>query len=225
MRKLFACIFTFLFAMILCLPTDIFASETYDLKLQWEETITDPILLDKMISEEDIDVPEGYELESVVVSSYTADDNEDDLDNINEDFTKDNSATPLLFDTWKVKNSKKVASNFSFQNSPIISDWIDGPAKYSQQFVEKVAASFSSELSVSADIIKAGVGFSVSDSRTFTRNYSTKIPKNKKINIKVFGNYDKYKFSIYKNDNYVGQGYAYKPVGLKIERSIFKLKR
>ena len=83
MRKLFACIFTFLFAMILCLPTDIFASETYDLKLQWEETITDPILLDKMISEEDIDVPEGYELESVVVSSYTADDNENDLDNIN----------------------------------------------------------------------------------------------------------------------------------------------
>lgn len=43
----------------------------------------------------------------------------------------------------------------------------------------------------------------------------------KKVNIKVYGVYERHTFDVYKNGKYEGNGKVFKPIGLKFEQIIY----
>ncbi|WP_246005799.1 hypothetical protein [Brevibacillus gelatini] len=83
---------------------------------------------------------------------------------------------------------------------------------------EKVAATFSANVSVSAEIVSAGVGFNVTSEYTVTDSNTvdtngrfTELVAYPYYRIKYFDVYDEATFG---SDNYLGSGEAWKPIGV-----------
>lgn len=180
-----------------------------------ERVITDPIEIKKIAEDRNLEIPEGYHIEEIKYTdvyfpdyNYTRYKNEENIQ-------------PYWFDSWKLKNVKKQSGDVYFPDSPLVSDWAYGPANFKHVYEESVTASFSSSTGVKASVVEAAVGFEVSGSKEFSREYTVEIPRGKKVNIKVYGMYEKYTFDVYKNDKYEGNGKAFKPIGLKFEQFIY----
>lgn len=77
--------------------------------------------------------------------------------------------------------------------------------------------------SVSASTVDAGLSFSVTDSVTESTTLERPaISSSQKLNVKEFGVYDKYSFTLYGLlGNKKGTGYAYKPMGLYVTQAIY----
>ena len=118
----------------------------------------------------------------------------------------------------------KTASNIYFPDTPITCDWYDGAlTMLSLTFSETVSAKYSCSASVSADVISAGVAFDVTESVTKSTTWERPaVSSTQKINIKVYGVYDKYTFTA-RNiwGNVKGQGTAYKPMGLYVAQTTY----
>lgn len=181
-----------------------------------EQVITDQDELQRIQAEDPEYIPEGYHIDEIRYITFVLDDL-GDKDNV--DFSDEIQLQ--LFDTWTVKNVIKASSEYYFPDSPISSDWVDGPSSYTHTYKEKVSAKYSTNVSVKADIVTAGVGFDVTKESEFEKSYQASVPSGKKMNLKVYGNYEKYTFNIYKNGNRQGAGTAYKPIGLTFKQTLY----
>lgn len=198
-------------AILLIMPIQIvFAKEVSN-----ERVIVDPIEIEKIAENHNLEIPEGYHIEEIKYTDVYFPDYNNIL------YNNDENIQPYWFDSWKIKNVKKQSGDYYFPDSPLLSDWAYGPSIFKQIYKESVSASFSSSVGVSASVVQAAVGFDVSESKEFSREYTVDVPSGKKVNIKVYGMYEKHTFDVYKNGKYEGNGKAFKPIGLKFEQIIY----
>ena len=180
-----------------------------------ETVVVDPIEINKIVEDHNLEIPKGYHIEKIKYTNFYF------LEYNNTRYKNEENIQPYLFDSWDIKNVKKQDGDYYFPDSPLVSDWAYGPAEFNQVYRESVSASFSSSVGVKASVVEAAVGFDVSGSKEFSREYTVKVPSGKKVNIKVYGIYEKYTFDVYKNDKYNGNGKAFKPIGLKFEQIVY----
>ena len=101
----------------------------------------------------------------------------------------------------------------------IRSSYYPGPSKPTMTISEKVSATFSSDVSVSASVITAGVGFSVTKEFAVSDSYSISVPAGENYNIKARPIYLIKNFEVWNDptigwDTKKGSGYAKKPIGV-----------
>ena len=161
---------------------------------------------------------DGYTLESITVSFEKEEDTAPVMN-----YTDPDKQSILAIGDY-IDNVSKVKSDVYFPNNPIASNWYDGPlSKVSKTYSRTVSATYSCTASVSADVLNAGLSFNVSDSTTESTTLERPaVSASKKINIKEFGVYDKYNFTLYSLfGNEKGTGSAYKPMGLYVTQAIY----
>ena len=118
----------------------------------------------------------------------------------------------------------KVSSDVYFTDNPIASNWYDGPlSELSKTYSRTVSATYSCTTTVSAEVLDAGLSFSVTDSATESTTWKRPaITASQRINVKEYGVYDKYAFTVY---NILGKekgtGNAYKPMGLYVAQATY----
>lgn len=209
-------------ASALILPIQSFAaSDQDDCRLFSKEVITDKDRIQEISIQDKIETPKGYRIESIVIDSYRFLDKDCDLSMQQKIAIEKPCPERSFFNGLKIMNINKSSLDYYFPKSPLSSDWIDGPSKFTQSFEESVTASFNSDVSVSASVVEAGLGFSVTKSTKYTKSYQVSVPKGKKMNLKVFGNYERYTFDVYKKNEKIGSGKAYKPIGLTFKQYIY----
>ncbi|WDV47524.1 hypothetical protein PV797_07535 [Clostridiaceae bacterium M8S5] len=207
MKKLL--IVLLLTSLLLTLSTTTLAQNTdfNPNEINTHSVITNPAELKKIVVNEDLDVPEGYKLVKVTTYS-TSQSTPSFIEN------KNISSVKFFWGTnWSIRN-KQCLGDYYFPNNELQSDWFDGPCDIEETYSESVSATFSTNAGISASSISAGIGFSVTDSTTKQKTFRTSVSAGKKLNVKVYGNYKKYTFDVYKNDKKDGTGTAYKPIGL-----------
>ncbi len=104
------------------------------------------------------------------------------------------------------------------------SNWYDGPlSKATKTYTQTVSAVYSCSASISIDVLNAGLSFNVSDNTTQATSLERPaVNSAQKINIKEFGVYDKYTFTLYNIwGNEKGTGSAYKPMGLYVAQTVY----
>lgn len=161
----------------------------------------------------DMVTDDGYHLEKIVVSVQAT----PSTDAAGED------AVEARFGEY-ISNVRLDNNDIYFPNNPIASNWYEGPMEaFSMTFEQSVEGKFSTSTGISASVINAGLDFSVTKSqkKTATMNFGS-IPADKKLNVKEFGLYDAYKFDVYSMAGvYLGDGLAYKPMGLYIAQALY----
>lgn len=209
-------------ASTLLLSTNIYADSNEMIKSTYQysskekitqNSITNPELLNKIILEDNLEVPEGYELVEVItttVENVPSDSNNIEFNNTEEDLQK-------LFAKWTLKNITSKEE----QGKLITSDYYDGPSNFTHSYEETVSCSYSTKSGISVKALSAELGFSVTGTEKVGRTYNVNVDKGKKVNLKVYVNNKKYSFSVYKNDDYKGSGTATKPIGLIFKQYVF----
>ncbi len=189
--------------------------------------IEETILTEGIYKDEELaDLADALGYETVTEDGYT-------LESIAISFEKDDtaSAPSLSRDMYSIRtigdyigNVKKASSDIYFPNNPIASNWYDGPlSKVTKTYSRTVSAVYSCTASVSADVLNAGLSFSVTASTTESTSLERPaVSSTQRINIKEFGVYDKYTFTLY---NLLGKekgtGSAYKPMGLYVAQAVY----
>ncbi len=114
-----------------------------------------------------------------------------------------------------------------FPDEPFYSNWYDGPSSSLSLTISGTAkAKFSSNVEVSAKVVKAGVGFDVEASITMSETFViSEIKADERLNVKGFANYKKYGYKV-KNiwGEEKGSGYAYNPIGIYISQAKYNKK-
>lgn len=158
---------------------------------------------------------DGYSLQSISVSY--------EENNDQSVVTEEPSAAPNALGDH-IGDVKKVASDRYFPDNPIASNWYDGPlTKLTKTYSRSVAGTYTCSASVSASTVNAGLSFSVTDSVSESTTLERPaISSSQKLNVKEFGVYDKYSFTLYGLlGDQKGTGYAYKPMGLYVTQAIY----
>ena len=161
----------------------------------------------------DLTTPDGYTLDRINVVLEKEDET---------DFEDDHPTARAIGDY--ISNVRKAASDVYFPSSPIASNWYDGPlSQLSKTYTRNVSATYNCTTSISTSTIDAGLSFSVTDSVSESTTWvRPAITSKQKINIKEFGVYDKYSFTVYSIlGNEKGTGNAYKPMGLYITQATY----
>lgn len=174
-------------------------------------SISDPSLLQEQIKKENISVPDGYRLERIDCYTYHMPDAVQPADSQMQP-----SASGLLYTT---KNVFHGTMDFYYPDYPESSDYYDGPATVSETFSYAKEVIVSTSVSIGDSTLNTTVGYNVNQLYTVTKTYSTTVPANKRINLKVYTVYNRTTFDIYNKitGNLVQQGaYTDKPVGLTI---------
>lgn len=112
-----------------------------------------------------------------------------------------------------------------FPSEVISSDYYDGPtSSVKMTFEEKIKSKWNANTEISVKAVKAGVGFEVEKEFSVKKEWERPaVASNQKLNVKVYGNYQEYSFTVYdRKDRIIGSGYAYKPVGLYIAQATYK---
>lgn len=162
---------------------------------------------------------DGYTLESIAISF----EKDDSASTPTPEFNDGDMPSICAIGDY-IGNVKKAKSDIYFSNSPIASNWYDGPlSKVSKTYSRTVSAVYSCTASVSADVLNAGLSFSVTDSTTESTTLERPaVSSTQRINIKEFGVYDKYTFTLYNIfGTEKGTGSAYKPMGLYVAQAIY----
>ncbi len=183
--------------------------------------ITNKDELQRIINEDDIEIPEGYKLLDVV----------DSIEEISVDFSKDslelmqNSASTSNFDEvsqtrwfwfwddWKVKN-RQYLGEYYFPGNPLRSDYFEGPCDISETYTEQVKAEVHTGVNVGNDVLGAELGVSLAQEESVSTHFKTSVPSGIELNVIIYGMYKKYSYDIYKNGYYRGTGTLYVPSGL-----------
>lgn len=95
---------------------------------------------------------------------------------------------------------------------------VPGPSDYTMTVSEKVTASFSANVGVSAEVVSAGVGFTVTDEFAVSDSYKVSVPSGATWTVVAYPNLDVYRFDVYEplllGHQKTGSGTALKPVGV-----------
>lgn len=154
---------------------------------------------------------DGYALESISISL-----------SISDTYIQEDTTSSLALGDY-VDTVAKWQSNIYFEDSPLTNDWYDGPLnKISQTFSVLVPASYNCS-DASAELISKGVGFDVEGSILKSSTVErTAISSNQRLNIKVYGLYDRYTFLVYNIwGNAKGSGWADNSVGIYVMQAIY----
>lgn len=96
-----------------------------------------------------------------------------------------------------------------------------GPMSATYTYTRKDSCTFNSDIGIKSDIVSAKVGFTIGKEIIQTDSIQLSVPAGKKILLKVWTNYQKKSFTVYREySNCVGlwypegSGNAYQPVGL-----------
>ncbi len=205
--------------------SSVYASENSDINeiLNYENTqrtvITDQDMIQDYIDNGLVDEMKGYEIDEIIVDFIPI------AEEINPNLTSRDSTKGERAIGDYISSSGLQTSNVYFPSLALSSDVYQGPtlsATYS--FTEGVEAKYDSSLGVGAGDVKAAVGFSVTGSVSKTKSVILQgVNANQKLNVKVYGNYDKYYYNVYNSisGKFKGQGYAYKPMGLYITQTVY----
>ena len=187
-------------------------STTSNTEWTYVSTITDPSDLQQIAEAENLNIPEGYHLESVKTFIYT------DNDSLTDSFTSQN--TNEIISTrgiiYNIKNVKDKGDGF-YYSSEYDSDWFYGPATVSEEYSRTDSVKMSVNVNVTNSVITGAVGYDVTKTFTNKKTFSTTVASGKKVNVKIHTNYKKTTFDIYNKvtGNCVQSGaYTMKPVGL-----------
>lgn len=155
---------------------------------------------------------DGYVLESISVTIQTTE------TEISTDMFESRAIGDHIGDV------QKVSSDVYFPDNPIASNWYDGPlTKLSKTYSRTVSATYNCSVEVSADVLNAGLSFDVTGSTTESTTWERPaITSSQKINVKEYGIYDRYAFTLYNIwGNQKGTGNAYKPMGLYVTQATY----
>lgn len=134
-----------------------------------------------------------------------------------EELENNSKPTKSVTATKAIYNVKDLGTGFSYWDQ-YDSSIFDGPAKSIKTYERTASSSYSTNITVNYKLIEAAVGFTFTSGRKVSESYKLTIPANKKIELRVFTNYQKKSYDI--GDNlggfiyYKGSGTAQKPVGL-----------
>lgn len=96
-----------------------------------------------------------------------------------------------------------------------------GPISGTYTYTREDVSSYNATVSLSADIVSAGVGFTIGSNYSKSDSVTLNVPAGKRIILKIWTNYQKKSFTVYNEFSSSpglwypqGTGNAYKPVGL-----------
>lgn len=127
------------------------------------------------------------------------------------------ASTKSVTATTAIYNVKDLGTGFSYWDQYDSSIYA-GPAEVTKTYKRKASSSYSADITVNYKLIEAAVGFTINSEREVSESYKLTVPANKKIELRVFTNYQKKSYDI--GDNlggliyYCGSGTAQRPVGL-----------
>lgn len=162
----------------------------------------------------DMVTEDGYVLESISVKLET---NED------EPVMPTDTPVPRALGDY-IGDVVKAPSDMYFPDSPIASNWYDGPhTKLIKTYTRSVSALHDSTVEVSDAILNAGLTFNVAGSEIESTEWERpEVTSSQKINVKEYGVYEQYSFTIYNIwGKQKGTGRAFKPMGLYITQAIY----
>lgn len=128
-----------------------------------------------------------------------------------------NSSINSVTSTQAIYNVKDLGTGYSYWDQ-YDSSIYDGPAEVTKTYTRTASSSYSANIKVDYKIIEAAVGFTFTSGQQVSEAYKLSVPANKKIELRIFTNYQKKSYDI--GDNYggliynTGSGTAQKPVGL-----------
>lgn len=172
--------------------------------------VTDEDELAQIIEEDNLKIPEGYHLEKVETFVYT------DEDNAYSDVAELTEEVQPYGIIYNVTNIKNLGDRYTI-SSEYDSDWFYGPADVSESYSRTNTVEKSVSVGITNAALTSALGYSVTKSYTNTKTFSTSVASGKKLNVKVYTNYQKNTFDIYNKatGNCVQSGaYTLKPVGL-----------
>ncbi|MBD1372575.1 hypothetical protein IC620_09430 [Hazenella sp. IB182357] len=99
------------------------------------------------------------------------------------------------------------------------SSYYTGPGEATITVSESIAATWEASVGVSAEVISAELGFTVTSTYSVSDSYSIELPEGETVKIVARPVYNVYQYDVWKdpligNDYYLGSGSAYKPVGV-----------
>ena len=205
--------------LLICGSLSVYASESQNNEwttdnTEWTSvsTVTNPSDLQKIAETENLNIPEGYHLESVETFIYT------DNDSLTDSSASQNT-TEIVSNQGIIYNIKNVKDNGDgfYYSSEYDSDWFYGPATVSEEYSRTNSVKMSVNVNVTNSVITGAVGYDVTKTFTNKKTFSTTVASGKKVNVKVHTNYKKTTFDIYNKvtGNCAQSGaYTMKPVGL-----------
>lgn len=157
---------------------------------------------------------DGYELVSISLSF---------CENSCESSSFENPLIPATIGDY-VGNINKKSMDVYFPDLPIASNWFDGPlSSLTKTYTRTVEVKYDCTVSIGDDVFKAGLGFGKSDSCTESTTWTRPaITASQKINIKEYGVYEHYTYTVYNLfGNEKGTGNAYNPIGLYVAQATY----
>lgn len=148
-------------------------------------TITSPSELEKIIANENINVPEGYQIEKIETFIYN-----DKVDTI------ESQIQPLGGLIYTIKNVRRSPNEFYYVNQ-YDSDWFDGPCSVSETYTRTSEVKVDIGTNIGNGTVSAAVGFSITDKYTKSKSFTTNVAANKKLNVQIHTNYKSTQFDIY----------------------------
>jgi hypothetical protein len=175
-------------------------------------TITDKGEIAEIAKEQNLNDPE-----SITKITYEFRDFSNHESQQIENMANADSSVSSVTSTQVVYNVKDLGTGFSYWDQ-YDSSIYDGPAEVTKTYTRTASSSFSTNIKIDYKIIEAAVGFTFTSGQQVSEAYKLTVPANKKIELRVFTNYQQKSYDI--GDNYgglvyySGSGTAQKPVGL-----------
>lgn len=206
-----------------------FGSLSYEDANQKVFTLTDRESLDQLIADEEIEVPDGYQLTSINTTVLYTEPAINYNTNRIVDNPGDSIVTPMTsFIVKWISNVRTIGDRY-YADQPLYSDWFEGPLPDGFTYTLKnvVNSGYSSKFGFSAKEVSAEVGFNASTGHEISRNFRTEsVASNKKLNVKIFTNYSVRQFDEnrylqsggVKGPTSTESGSAWRPVGYIVQQ-------
>lgn len=174
-------------------------------------TITDPIELENYIKTNEVTIPEGSVLTEVI-------------------YTTETPETPPVTPQGRaivLRNVVTRSGNYVISGQETydqIYNYSYTQDSYERTFEQSLEAGFNANVGINVSDVSAGVGFEAKGTVRNERKSIVYVPARTKVTVKIQTNFLMKDFSVYNTgfwnnqNNYVGSGTAWRPVGLIIEK-------
>lgn len=181
-----------------------------------EIVITDPIVIRKLAKEQGF--PNVKDIKKLTYKFSKVKQNELNDDELNDNETnllsKLTTARTFISDVVDQGTGYKLVDHFDENR-------YEGPIKGTYKYSRTDTSSYNATVSLNAEIVSAGVGFTIGRNYTKSDSVTVNVPAGRKVILKIWTNYQKKSFTIYTEYSSSiglwypeGTGNAYKPVGL-----------
>ncbi|WP_144934822.1 hypothetical protein [Paenibacillus sp. 32O-W] len=214
---------------------NLFGSLQYQDSVKKEYILNDEESLKKFIEKDNIEVPEGYKLESVKTTVYYTDPAIEQNNTLNNSLGSPENTPMSLWIKYWFGDVTTVGERY-YADQPLYSDWLNGPLPngITYNLKDTINAGYSTEFGFSTSDISAKVGFEVAKGHEISRDFPTDpVPSGKKLNVKIFTNYlvknfEEWQCAMYgglevPDTRKKGTGSAWKPIGYIIQQYLYSM--